>query len=64
MTIIPEGEAIRKAIQWMSEERETRPDEKTSVLISEAGLRFDLQPNEEEFLFRFFTEENPSSRHP
>jgi len=58
MNIIPQGEDLRKAVKWISEERERCPNKKISTLISEACLRFDLQPNDEEFLCRFYQKEN------
>ncbi len=51
--IIPEGEALRHAIQWLSEQE--RRDAKT---IEEASRRFDLSPADEEFLLRHFVEES------
>jgi hypothetical protein len=58
MSMIPEGEDLRKAVKWISEERERRPNEKSITLINEACLRFDLQPNDGEFLIRFYQKEN------
>ncbi len=58
MSIVPEGEDLRKAIKWISEEKENRPDEKINTLINEACVRFDLPPNDGEFLFRFYKKEN------
>jgi hypothetical protein len=54
-SIMPEGAAIRKAVQWISKMREegTAPLPK---LIEEAGVRFNLSPKDSEFLNRFFTE--------
>jgi len=55
-TIMPEGENIRKAIKWISAERQesNRP---FSVLIEEAALRFNLSPKEEEYLRIFYEQE-------
>jgi hypothetical protein len=54
-SIMPEGAALRKAVQWVSKMREEGiiPLPK---LIDEAGVRFDLAPKDEEFLHRFFLE--------
>jgi hypothetical protein len=57
-TIQPQGEDIRRAVKWISEERETSPDKKLSDLISQAGRKFDLSPLEEEFLLRCLQEKN------
>jgi hypothetical protein len=58
MSIIPQGEDLRKAVKWISEERERSPNKKISILINEACLRFDLQPNDAEFLNRFYQKES------
>jgi len=58
MNMIPQGENLRKAVKWISEERERSPNEKISDLIHKACLRFDLQPNDEEFIIRFYRKEN------
>ncbi|HOD34810.1 MAG TPA: hypothetical protein PLR20_03220 [Syntrophales bacterium] len=52
---LPEGEEIRRAIKWISELRETQPDRKLSKLVEEAALRFDLSPQQTDFLYNFFT---------
>jgi hypothetical protein len=51
----PKGESLRKAVQWISEQREERPAEKLAKLIDEASLRFDLSPAEQETLLRTLT---------
>jgi len=51
---MPEGEGIRKAIKWISCEREEHPDKTIQQLINEATLRFDLSPREGEFLLGFY----------
>jgi len=48
-SIYPEGEALRSAVRWVS--RMHGYDLKS---IEEACLRYDLTPNEEEFLIRNF----------
>ena len=54
MSIMPEGEDLRKAVKWISEIIKTDPDKSIGDLISEASLKFDLPPNDEEFLIRCF----------
>lgn len=56
MSIIPEGEQLRRAIKSVSEKRLTNPEAKLFKLVEEACLEFDLGPNDEEFLIHFFTE--------
>lgn len=44
--IVPQGEALRRAIAWLAEHNWTPP------LIEQACQRFDLAPADEEFLLR------------
>jgi len=57
MSILPEGEQLRRAVRWISEMREERQDTSLSKLISEACVKFDLSPADAEFLSRFFAGE-------
>ena len=52
-TVQPEGEDLRKAVKWISEERKYNPGEKTSGLIEKACLKFDLSPMDAEYLSKF-----------
>lgn len=54
MSIVPQGEDLRKAIKWMDEMLREKTEKSISELISEASLKFDLPPNDQEFLFRNF----------
>jgi hypothetical protein len=56
MSILPEGEQLRRAIKWISDERLDNPGASLFKLIGEACLKFDLAPKDEEFLMHFFTE--------
>jgi hypothetical protein len=49
-TIQPEGEQIRKALQWISEEKQDSPDKSRLQLLEEAGIKFNLSPTEAEYL--------------
>lgn len=53
-TIMPEGEEIRKAVRWISEERCDFPDKSLAKIIEQAAVKFNLSPVETEFLSRFF----------
>jgi len=54
-TVMPQGELLRKAVTWISEEtKETKKS--TAVLIDEAARRFNLGPKDTEFLIKFFKE--------
>jgi hypothetical protein len=50
----PKGESFRRALRWISEERQARPDADIKKIILEAGLRFDLPPLDQEFLWNKF----------
>lgn len=52
-TIQPQGEQLRKAVQWISEKRKETPDINPVKLVDEASFRFDLSPKDSEFLLRF-----------
>ncbi len=56
-TIQPEGENLRKAVQWISDERKYGPDKKSSKLIDEACLKFNLSPADAEYLANFVRQE-------
>ena len=56
MTVkLPEGSILRKAVRWISEQRESAPGASLVTLIEEAGKNFDLSPKDCEFLIHFFT---------
>ena len=52
-TIQPEGENLRKAVQWISDERKYGPKKKPVLLIEEACLKFNLTPADAEYLLNF-----------
>jgi hypothetical protein len=52
-TVQPQGEALKKAIEWISEQRRKHPDMSAVKLANDAALRFDLSPKDSEFLLRF-----------
>jgi hypothetical protein len=56
-TIMPQGEDLRKAVKWISEERQSSSSKKLAKLVEEASVRFDLSPADGEFLFKFFREQ-------
>ena len=58
MGIQPEGEDLRKAVKWVSEERKLDQNANLQKLSQQASLRFNLSPADEEFLSRFVKEEN------
>ena len=62
MSIVPEGEDVRKAIKWISDKKQYEPEDCGPILemIEKASKRFDLSPKDEEFLIRFFCKKDPS----
>ncbi len=59
MSILPEGEQLRRAVKWISDERLDNPNADLSKLINDACLKFDLPPKDAEFLLNFFTKKEP-----
>ncbi len=53
---------LRKAIEWISLERQAEPERRLGLLIDEASRKFDLSPADSEFLYRHFSQ--PTRRHP
>ena len=53
-TVMPEGEAIRKAVKWISAELNENPGKPLQKLVNEAVSRFDLSPKDSEFLTAFY----------
>lgn len=53
-TIQPEGENLRKAVKWISEEEKAGSGKNREALMDEACLTFNLTPLEAEYLARSF----------
>ncbi len=58
--VLPEGEAIRKAVKWIDERRQEQGCPPVYKLVEEACLRFNLSPTDAEFLQRFLKKEKGS----
>ena len=56
MTLIEHGELVRRALEYVQEERCRRPDAPLSSLLDEAGMRFNLTPLDAAQLARLFSE--------
>jgi hypothetical protein len=52
MTIQPKGDAIRKAVQWISDERQHGEATDLNRLVEQAAVKFNLNPMEVEYLLR------------
>jgi hypothetical protein len=61
--IMPEGDAIRNAVKWISAAHQEQPAPPIRDLIQQAILRFDLSPLESEFLARFYQKSDEGSAH-
>ncbi len=57
MSITPQGESIRRAVKWLSEERKADAAADVKRLLEQAAVKFDLNPMEVEFLTKFAREE-------
>ena len=56
-TVQPEGEDLRKAIKWISDERLYGDPKPLVKLIEDASLKFDLSPADAAYLANFFKKE-------
>ena len=52
MGIQPQGDNIRNAVKWISEQRQENPDVSLQSLIEKAGVMFNLSPKDEIYLSR------------
>jgi hypothetical protein len=53
-TILPQGEAVRKSIRWISEQLKEDKNQSIKKLVQEAIFRFNLSPKDAEFLMQFY----------
>ncbi len=58
MSIQPQGEDLRHAITWISEERQNPDAAPLKKLVEQACIKFDLSPMDAEFLGRHI-KDNP-----
>lgn len=56
--IIPEGEAVRIAVKWISNECKENRESNINKLIIKAAAKYNLSPKDEEFLRAFYSEDN------
>jgi hypothetical protein len=52
--LLPEGEELRRAVQWISSHLLEDPECAILPLVNEAIFRFDLSPLDAEFLIKFY----------
>jgi hypothetical protein len=53
MSVVPQGEAIRKAVKWISEIRQSDPGVDPDQLVEQACLKFNLSPLDAQYLSRW-----------
>lgn len=53
-TIMPKGENIRRAVKWIADEKQGEAGKDLQKLVNEAAFKFNLTPNEQEYLFSFY----------
>jgi hypothetical protein len=51
-TIQPQGESLRNAVKWISEERKQNPDQNNYKLVEKACVKFNLSPKDEAYLLK------------
>jgi hypothetical protein len=56
MGIQPKGEDLRRAVKWVSEERNYNPEKEVKAIVQEACMKFDLSPIDADFLLRHLLE--------
>lgn len=56
-TIQPQGEDLRKAVRWISEERQSGTTLGNDQLVNQAAVKFNLSPLEVEYLTKFVREQ-------
>ena len=54
MSLLPEGEELRRAIKWISSRLNEDADQGLASLLQEAIFKFDLSPRDGEFLLNFY----------
>ena len=57
--ILPESELLRRAAAWICGQRGEHPRKSLHALLDEAGMRFNLGPNDQRMLAELLTRDNP-----
>ena len=53
--MLPSGQSVRKAVQWISDELISDESKNKMELINQASLKFDLSPLETNQLIQFYS---------
>ena len=54
MSLLPEGEELRRAVKWIDHRLQTDSEVKLNKLMETACIKFNLSPIDSDFLARFF----------
>ncbi len=54
--ILPDGEDLRRAVKWVSENIQECPGQSVQKFVQEAIFRFNISPRDAEFLIGFFAQ--------
>ena len=52
--LLPDGDDLRKAVNWVSNMLQEDPDQPLQPLVQKAIFTYDLSPRDGEFLIGFF----------
>jgi hypothetical protein len=58
-TLLPPGETLRRAVEWIAEERRQHPARHKLLVVEEAAMRFNLGPSQEEWLLQMLAKSPP-----
>lgn len=54
-SILPEGEALRRAVKWISTQLQQDSNTNKLQLVEQAVFRFNLSPKDAEFLYQLYS---------
>ncbi|MBQ7457238.1 MAG: hypothetical protein IJS54_06520 [Desulfovibrio sp.] len=55
-TVVSQSELVRKAAEYINEQRNAHPTKDLHAILDEAGMRFNLTPLDQASLERIFSE--------
>ncbi len=58
-TILPEGKQLRNAVEWIEEH--LRQGGEIRTLLKDVGMRFNLGPEDERYLYRLYLEKGETT---
>lgn len=53
--LLPDGEDIRRAVKWISDNLQENPGQPVQPLVQKAIFKFDLSPKDADFLINFYS---------